>query len=131
MTAGFDLLGVGHPSVDLMFSGLDTWPELGRDIDAGGLGVSAGTSFNTPAAANRLGLRVDPVAGRRDGERNRVDARVLLPEQQDRQCDRRPQSDAAQGCDRETRPQNRASCDRTVGQRYLFSTSSAGRHPAE
>jgi len=58
MTAGFDLLGVGHPSVDLMFSGLETWPELGRDIDAGGLGVSAGTSFNTPAAANRLGLRV-------------------------------------------------------------------------
>jgi len=58
MTAGFDLLGVGHPSVDLMFSGIETWPELGRDIDAGGLGVSAGTSFNTPAAANRLGLRV-------------------------------------------------------------------------
>jgi sugar/nucleoside kinase (ribokinase family) len=54
----FDLLGVGHPSVDLMFSGLETWPELGRDIDAEGLGVSAGTSFNTPAAANRLGLRV-------------------------------------------------------------------------
>jgi len=54
----FDLLGVGHPSVDLMFSGLETWPELGRDIDADGLGVSAGTSFNTPAAANRLGLRV-------------------------------------------------------------------------
>ncbi|MFL5768408.1 MAG: carbohydrate kinase family protein [Actinomycetota bacterium] len=54
----FDLLGVGHPSVDLMFSGLQTWPELGRDVDAGNLGVSAGTSFNTPAAANRLGLRV-------------------------------------------------------------------------
>jgi sugar/nucleoside kinase (ribokinase family) len=58
MIAEFDLLGVGHPSVDLMFSGLETWPELGRDIDARGLGVSAGTSFNTPAAANRVGLRV-------------------------------------------------------------------------
>lgn len=54
----FDLLVTGRPSVDVMFSGLSEWPELGKDIDATGLGVCAGTSFNTPAAANRLGLRV-------------------------------------------------------------------------
>jgi sugar/nucleoside kinase (ribokinase family) len=54
----FDLLVAGHPSIDLIFSGLPQWPELGHDIDAESLGVCAGTSFNTPAAANRLGLRV-------------------------------------------------------------------------
>jgi sugar/nucleoside kinase (ribokinase family) len=62
MTGAFDLLAVGRPSIDLSFSGLNGWPELGRDIDATGLGVGAGTSFNTPAAANRLGLRVGYVA---------------------------------------------------------------------
>jgi sugar/nucleoside kinase (ribokinase family) len=56
--SGFDLLAVGRPSVDLMFSGLEAWPELGRDVEADGMGVCAGTSFNTPASANRLGLRV-------------------------------------------------------------------------
>jgi sugar/nucleoside kinase (ribokinase family) len=59
---GYDLLVVGRPSVDVMFSGLRRWPELGNDIDASGLGVCAGTSFNTPAAANRIGLRVAYVA---------------------------------------------------------------------
>lgn len=45
-----------------MFSGLPEWPALGKDIEAAGLGVCAGTSFNTPAAANRIGLRVAYVA---------------------------------------------------------------------
>lgn len=58
----YDLLVVGHPSVDLMFAGLPQWPEVGHDIEVGGFGVCAGTSFNTPAAANRLGLRVGYVA---------------------------------------------------------------------
>lgn len=58
----FDLLVTGRPSVDVMFSGLPEWPQLGKDLDAAGLGVCAGTSFNTPAAANRLGLRVGYVA---------------------------------------------------------------------
>jgi sugar/nucleoside kinase (ribokinase family) len=60
--AVYDLLVPGHPSVDLMFSDLPSWPALGNDVYAGGLGVCAGTSFNTPAAANRLGLRVGYIA---------------------------------------------------------------------
>jgi sugar/nucleoside kinase (ribokinase family) len=60
--ADWDLLVAGRPSVDVIFSGLETWPALGRDILAEGLGVCAGTSFNTPAAANRLGLRVGYIA---------------------------------------------------------------------
>ena len=58
----FDILVTGHPSVDVMFSGLPEWPELGKDVNASDLGVCAGTSFNTPAAANRLGLRVGYIA---------------------------------------------------------------------
>lgn len=58
----FDLLAVGRPSVDVMFAGLESWPELGRDVLASALGVCAGTSFNTPAAAHRLGLRVGYIA---------------------------------------------------------------------
>jgi sugar/nucleoside kinase (ribokinase family) len=58
----FDLLVVGRPSVDVMFSGLHEWPALGKDIESDGIGVCAGTSFNTPAAANRLGLLVAYVA---------------------------------------------------------------------
>jgi sugar/nucleoside kinase (ribokinase family) len=58
----FDLLAVGRPSVDVIFSGLSQWPRLGLDVDAEALATCAGTSFNTPAAAHRLGLRVGYVS---------------------------------------------------------------------
>jgi sugar/nucleoside kinase (ribokinase family) len=60
--SAYDLFVVGRPSVDVMFAGLEQWPRLGNDVDADALGVCAGTSFNTPAAANRIGLRVAYVA---------------------------------------------------------------------
>jgi sugar/nucleoside kinase (ribokinase family) len=62
MSAAYDLLVAGRPSIDVMFSGVHEWPTLGRDVESEGLGVCAGTSFNTPAAANRIGLRVAYVA---------------------------------------------------------------------
>jgi sugar/nucleoside kinase (ribokinase family) len=62
VSGAYDLLVAGRPSVDVLFSGLEEWPSLGKDIESGGLGVCAGTSFNTPAAANRIGLRVAYVA---------------------------------------------------------------------
>ena len=62
MSKTFDLVVAGRPSLDVIFSGLPEWPALGRDIESGQLGVCAGTSFNTPAAANRIGLRVAYVA---------------------------------------------------------------------
>jgi sugar/nucleoside kinase (ribokinase family) len=58
----FDLLALGRPSVDLIFSGLARWPQLGLDVWADGSEVCAGTSFNTPASAHRLGLGVGYVA---------------------------------------------------------------------
>ena len=62
VSAAYDLVVVGRPSIDVMFSGLDEWPRLGNDIETQGFGWCAGTSFNTPAAANRVGLRVAYVA---------------------------------------------------------------------
>ena len=62
MSKSFDLMVAGSPSVDVIFSGLPEWPALGKDIESGHLGVCAGTSFNTPAAANRIGMRVAYVA---------------------------------------------------------------------
>src|SRR5215813_11920803 len=62
MNRSFDLMVAGRPSVDMIFSGLHEWPVLGKDIESDGLGVCAGTSFNTPAAANRIGMRVAYVA---------------------------------------------------------------------
>lgn len=62
MNQAFDLVVVGRPSVDVIFSGIGEWPALGADIEAEGMGWCAGTAFNTPAAANRLGLRVAYVA---------------------------------------------------------------------
>jgi sugar/nucleoside kinase (ribokinase family) len=62
VSATYDLLIAGRPSIDVMFSGVHEWPALGRDVESEGLGMCAGTSFNTPAAANRIGLRVAYVA---------------------------------------------------------------------
>jgi sugar/nucleoside kinase (ribokinase family) len=62
VSKSFDLMTVGRPSLDVIFSGLPEWPALGKDIESGDLGVCAGTSFNTPAAANRIGMRVAYVA---------------------------------------------------------------------
>jgi sugar/nucleoside kinase (ribokinase family) len=45
-----------------MFAGLPQWPVVGHDMEVAEFGWCAGTSFNTPAAANRLGLRVGYVA---------------------------------------------------------------------
>lgn len=54
----YDVLVVGRPTCDVIFTGLSKWPEPGRENYASGLNVSAGGAFNFCAAASRLGLRV-------------------------------------------------------------------------
>ena len=54
----YDVLVVGRPTCDVIFTGLAKWPEPGRENYASGLNVSAGGAFNFSAAASRLGLRV-------------------------------------------------------------------------
>jgi sugar/nucleoside kinase (ribokinase family) len=57
-----EVLVPGRPSCDLIFSELASWPAVGREVYAGGLGVAAGGHFNTAAALSRLGVRVALVA---------------------------------------------------------------------
>jgi sugar/nucleoside kinase (ribokinase family) len=54
----YDILVIGRPSVDLIFTGLPAWPAVGREVFARDLVVSAGGTFNVVAALHRLGLRV-------------------------------------------------------------------------
>ena len=54
----YDVLVIGRPTCDVIFTGLSNWPEPGRENYASGLKVSAGGAFNFSAAASRLGLSV-------------------------------------------------------------------------
>jgi len=54
----FEVLVVGRPSWDLVFTSLPGWPILGREIFAQGLSVSPGGTFNGVAALARLGVHV-------------------------------------------------------------------------
>ena len=54
----FDVLVIGSPCVDLVFSGLPHWPVLGQEMYVPGFAISVGAIFNTAATLSRLGLRV-------------------------------------------------------------------------
>jgi sugar/nucleoside kinase (ribokinase family) len=54
----YDVLVIGRPSWDLVFTGLPKWPVVGQEIYAQGLTVSPGGTFNTVAALARLNARV-------------------------------------------------------------------------
>ena len=53
-----DVLVVGSPSVDLVFSGLPHWPVLGQEMYVSNFALSVGAAFNVAATLSRLGLRV-------------------------------------------------------------------------
>jgi sugar/nucleoside kinase (ribokinase family) len=53
----YDVLVIGRPSCDLIFTDLSGWPNVGQELFAQGLTVSAGGAFNVVAALHRLGLR--------------------------------------------------------------------------
>jgi sugar/nucleoside kinase (ribokinase family) len=57
-----DVVVPGRPTVDVVLSGLDAWPRVGREVYAHGLAVAAGAHFNVAAALARLGLDVAFVA---------------------------------------------------------------------
>jgi sugar/nucleoside kinase (ribokinase family) len=54
----FDVLVIGSPCVDLVFSGLPHWPVPGQEMYVSDFAVSVGAVFNTAATLSRLGLRV-------------------------------------------------------------------------
>ena len=54
-----DVLVVGRPTCDLVFTGLDGWPAVGREVYAAGMTLVPGGAFNLVAALHRLDLRVE------------------------------------------------------------------------
>lgn len=54
----FDVVVIGSPCVDLVFSGLPHWPVLGQEMYVSDFALSVGAIFNTAATLSRLGLRV-------------------------------------------------------------------------
>lgn len=57
----YDVLVIGRPQTDLIFTGLEAWPEVGRELLASGLMVTVGGTFNVAAALQRLNLNVGMV----------------------------------------------------------------------
>ena len=55
---GYDVLVVGRPTWDLVFTGLPNWPVIGQEVFARNLTVSPGGTFNGVAALARLGVSV-------------------------------------------------------------------------
>ncbi|HEX7733799.1 MAG TPA: PfkB family carbohydrate kinase [Ktedonobacteraceae bacterium] len=54
----FDVVVIGSPCVDLVFSGLPHWPVLGQEMYVSDFALSVGAVFNTAATLSRLGLSV-------------------------------------------------------------------------
>ena len=57
----YDVLVVGRPTVDLVFTNIPSWPALGQEVYAEGFLVAAGGAFNMVAALHRLGFAVGMV----------------------------------------------------------------------
>jgi len=68
----YDVLVVGRPQCDLVFTGVPVWPAVGREVFAGDLTVTAGGAFNAVAALRRLGLAVGMVGTVGDDEWSRL-----------------------------------------------------------
>lgn len=58
MSAEYDVLVVGDYCLDLIFTGLPRFPELGKEVVATGFSQTAGGTCNAAFAMHRLGLRV-------------------------------------------------------------------------
>lgn len=68
----YDVLVIGRPSWDLVFTGLPKWPVVGQEIYAQGLTVSPGGTFNTVAALARLNARVGMIGSVGNDEWSRL-----------------------------------------------------------
>jgi len=54
----FDVLVIGSPCVDMVFSGMPHWPISGQEMYVDSFAISVGAIFNTAATLTRLGMRV-------------------------------------------------------------------------
>jgi sugar/nucleoside kinase (ribokinase family) len=58
MAPSFDVIVLGDYCLDLIFTGLDEMPRLGKEVVARGFAMTPGGAYNTVAALHRLGVRV-------------------------------------------------------------------------
>ena len=58
MSSDFDVLVVGDYCLDLIFTGLTSLPELGKEVVARSFMQTPGGAYNTAVALHRLGVRV-------------------------------------------------------------------------
>jgi sugar/nucleoside kinase (ribokinase family) len=58
MSAAYDVIVVGSYTVDLIFSGLDGFPQLGRDVVGTGFTMTPGEAYIFAVSMHRLGIKV-------------------------------------------------------------------------
>ncbi len=58
MSLNFDVIVVGSYSVDLIFTGLPEFPQLGKDVVGTGFKMTPGEAFIPAVAMHRLGIKV-------------------------------------------------------------------------
>ncbi|HEX9090842.1 MAG TPA: carbohydrate kinase family protein, partial [Anaerolineales bacterium] len=58
MTSIFDVIVIGSYSIDLIFSGMAEFPQLGKDILSTGFKMTPGESFIAAVGLHRLGVNV-------------------------------------------------------------------------
>lgn len=58
MTLIFDVIIVGNYSIDFIFSGMDEFPQLGKDIISKAFFVSPGEAYISAVCMHRLGIKV-------------------------------------------------------------------------
>jgi sugar/nucleoside kinase (ribokinase family) len=58
MTLSFDVIVVGSYSIDLIFSGMDELPQLGKEVISKDFKMTPGEAFITAVSMHRLGIKV-------------------------------------------------------------------------
>lgn len=58
MTPRYDVIVAGDYCLDLIFTGLPTFPQLGKEVVSTGFAMIPGASYNSAVAMHRLGLKV-------------------------------------------------------------------------
>lgn len=76
----YDVLVIGRPTWDLVFTGIPNWPVIGQEVFAQGLTVSPGGTFNGVAALARLGVRVGMIGSVGNDEWSQLGVQAMRDE---------------------------------------------------
>jgi len=76
----YDVLVIGRPTWDLVFTGIPNWPVIGQEVFAQGLTVSPGGTFNGVAALARLGVKVGMVGSVGNDEWSQLGVQAMQDE---------------------------------------------------